>query len=70
MIISNTNKGIYFAWRDENNERKSEVVPFSDYPPYFYIEENAFQPDKIVKMIDGRIVKYILLDMKKVIGLI
>ena len=49
MIISNTNKGIYFAWRDENNERKSEVVPFSDYPPYFYIEENAFQPDKIVK---------------------
>ena len=49
MIISNTNKGIYFAWRNEDKERKSELIPFSDNPPYFYIKESAFRPDQIFK---------------------
>ena len=49
MIISNTNKGIYFAWRNEDKERKSEIIPFSDNPPYFYIKESAFRPDQIFK---------------------
>lgn len=49
MIISNTNNGIYFAWRNENKERESEMVTHSDYPPYFYVRQDAFKPERIVK---------------------
>ena len=49
MIIANTEDGILLRWRDEEENRKDRNISFSEFSPYFFIENrNHALKDKIV----------------------
>jgi DNA polymerase elongation subunit (family B) len=47
MIISQTSEGIYLAWR-EDKVRKTKSIPYSEFPPYFFIKATASKVDNII----------------------
>jgi DNA polymerase elongation subunit (family B) len=54
MIIANTEEGILLRWRDEEENRKDRNISFSEFSPYFFIENrNHALKDKIV-LQEGR----------------
>ncbi len=54
MIIANTEDGILLRWRDEEENRRDRHISFSEFSPYFFIENrNHTLKDKIV-LHEGR----------------
>ena len=41
MIISQLEKGIGLRWRDEEGEDETQVIDYTCYPPYMFVDKDV-----------------------------